>query len=117
MRAIAFVIVFLLLGFILQWIGPWWLHLVAAFLVAFFFGTSERSAFGLGLLGGVLLWGIWAAYLDLQNGGILSRRMGILLGEVPRIGVWALAALLGSLLAGPAAWYGMVVRRSVWPIR
>jgi hypothetical protein len=90
---------------------------LAALLAAFFFLASERRAFSLGLLAGALLWGGLALYLDLRNTGILSRKMGQLLGDVNRPALLALTAAAGGLLAGLAAWFGAVLRRVLWPVR
>jgi hypothetical protein len=90
---------------------PWWSIAVAAFIVSLLVYQSAGKAFVGGFLGLFLLWGGLAWWIDVQNQGILSKKIASVL---PLNGNAALlifiTALIGALVAGAAAITGSLLR-------
>ena len=105
------VIATIIVGGIFQIFFPFWTLAVAAFIVAMFVGGKGPKAFLYGLLGGILLWGFYALFIDIANEGILSNRFGNLLGGLGRPIVLLLTALIGGLLGGFGALTGSFVHQ------
>ena len=68
----------LVLGALAMYVFPWWSIVVVAAVIAFFQTSGNAKSYAAGLVAGGLIWGLWASYLDAQNLGILSARMGAL---------------------------------------
>ena len=66
-----------------------------------------------GFLGGLLLWGMMAFWINEGNEGILATRMGILLGGIGENGIIMATAIWGGLLAGLGALTGNLGRKLV----
>lgn len=81
----------------------WWVIAVAAFLVALLIHQRAGKAFLSGLLGGFLLWGILAWWIDNKNEHILSRRIAEVL---PLGGSPVLLILVTGLVAGLVSGFG-----------
>lgn len=96
MKLIVFLIGLIVLGFLLQLILPWWVLAPLAAILAWGLQLSPRQAFTAALVGGMLLWGGYAIYLD---NGILSARLGQLMGGFSSIWLFLLTSLIGGLLA------------------
>jgi hypothetical protein len=86
----------LVLGFLLQLYLPWWILVVPAALLAWLLELTPRQAFVASLLAGTVLWGAYALYLD---NGILSSRLGQMMGGLSPFWLFLLTALVGGLLA------------------
>ena len=85
---------------------PWWVCGVIAFIVAFALRLRAPSAFLAGLSGVALAWGLAAIWMDIQNAGVLSKRIGELFFGLPAFGILLITALLGGLVGGLGAWTG-----------
>lgn len=75
-----------------------------AFLVAFFIGQKPWLAYFSGFLAGLLLWGLLALWIDIQNEHILSGRMAVLFplrgsSDLLVVVTGVLAAIIGGMAA------------------
>ena len=83
---------------------PWWSLAAVAFVCRALAGLRPASSLLAGLLAGFLLWGAYAGWIDLQNEGVLSVRVGRLFGGLSSSLLVLVTALFGGLLAGLGAW-------------
>ncbi len=87
-------------------LGPWWTGVVVAFLVAAIVQLKPAAAFLAGFIGLGLAWGIAAGIADAENSGILSARIGEMLGGLPGMSLVPITALFGAVLGGLGALSG-----------
>ena len=114
-------LVFVLCGG-LQLVLPWWSLAVVAFGVGLGLAPSGGAAFGAGFGGAGLSWLLPAAWLAVQNQGLLAHRVAQLLplgGSAPAlVGVAGLVAgLAGGLAALAGAWLRLAWRPSAQLVR
>ena len=95
-----------ILSYFAQSFGPWWAGVVVAFLVAALVQLKPGTAFLAGFIGLGLAWGIAAGISDLENSGILSARIGEMLGGLPGWSLIPITAIFGALLGGLGALSG-----------
>jgi hypothetical protein len=101
-------------GGLFQQLLPWYSIALAGFLAAFLVKPSWAGmAFGMGLLGGALLWGVYSAYLSDQNDGLLAMRFGITLGGITPNMMIVITALLGGIYAGLGAICGYWAQKTL----
>jgi apolipoprotein N-acyltransferase len=91
----------------------WWSIAIAAFLIALLVHQRAGKAFLSGFLGVFILWGILSWWIDIKNGGILSKKIA----EVLPLGGSSLllilvTAFIGALVAGFGALSGSYLRSS-----
>jgi len=115
-KIISYVFALFLGGAVVLSLLPWWSLPIFAALLAFLLEVRPGAAILGGVIGGFLLWAGYAGLLNVQNDGILSARIGALLGGVSG-GILVLATgLVGGLFAGLGAltgsWAVPLVRRS-----
>jgi hypothetical protein len=96
MKSIYFLVSLIVLGFLLQQFLPWWILAPVAAILAGLLKLTPRQAFIASLLGGILLWGGYALYLD---NGILSNRLGQMMGDISPVLLFLLPCLIGGLIA------------------
>lgn len=96
LKPILHLIGLVLIGFLLQLFLPWWVIVLPAAGLAWGLRLTSKQAFVASLLGGMLLWGGYALYLD---NGILSNRLGQMMGGLSGFWLFLLTALIGGLLA------------------
>ena len=96
MKSIYFLLGLIVLGFLLQQFLPWWILAPLAAILAWLLKLTPRQSFLASLVGGVLLWGGYALYLD---NGILSSRLGRMMGDISPIILFLLPSLIGGLIA------------------
>ena len=100
-----------LLGFFAHQFFPFWaIAAVAAVVGLLFRYENSASGFGAGFLAALLLWGGYAAWLDIANKGVLSGKMG----EVFQLGgsyLVFLTGILGGMLGGFGALTGALARK------
>lgn len=84
------------IGFLLQLFLPWWIVVIPAAGLAWGLQLTPGQAFLASLIGGMLLWGGYALY---QDNGILSHRLGQMMGDLSSFWLFLLTALIGGLLA------------------
>ncbi|MDF1867040.1 MAG: hypothetical protein P1U70_19560 [Saprospiraceae bacterium] len=113
MKKIIFeILLIIVLGFVAQLFLPWWIIIVVAGLVGFFFKfENSLSSYLAGFLAVSLLWGGFAGFLDASNLGLLSSKMGELFGGMGGSQMIYLTGLLGGILGGFAAMTGTLGRK------
>ena len=111
MKLIINTIATLSLAYVLSLFLPWWAIALAGLLVGLFIKSKTTSSFFGGLLGGILLWGIMAFWLDAGNDSILSARIGVLFGGIGKNGILMVTAVFGGFLAGLGALTGNLGRK------
>lgn len=101
-----------ILMLILQFFTDWWSLAPAALLVAFIKSERAGQAFSVGFISAFLLWGVWALFKDIMNGGILSDRIGALLGA-DFLGpyLFLVSALVAAIVGGVAALTGFYLQQ------
>jgi len=100
----------LIFGGIAHQIFDFWIIVVVAAIVGALLQKSGATSFLIGFVGGAMLWGIVAYRLDSGNMGILSSRVGELLGGIGGTGVLLATLLLGGILGGMGAMTGALGR-------
>ena len=101
-----------LLGLVLQQFFPWWIIVLVAGVVGFFFRAKPWLSFAMGFLAVALLWGTYATWLDWENGGLLSDKMGDLFNRMTGWGLILVTALMGGMLGGLGALTGSLGRQA-----
>ena len=102
-----------LLAFVLGLFLPWWSIAIAAFGVAALIPQKALKAFLSGFLGVFILWGGLAWWIDINNQGILSKKIAELMQIPGKPFVLILpTGLIGGLVAGFAALSGSFLRQS-----
>ena len=100
-----------IVSFFLHQFTPWWTPgLVALCFGAIYNEMSSLKSFSMGFLAIFLLWAIWSIYSNSVNDGILSSRIGDLLGVLNGFSVIVITALIGGLLGGLGAVAGKLSR-------
>lgn len=106
MKSIINLLLFIALAFIAQLMLPWWSLSIIAFLMGMFGGLKPASALVTGLVGGLLLWGMYSFYLNSANDGLLADKIGDVLGGLNALQMVLATAVLGAVLAGLSMWSG-----------
>ena len=104
------IILFILTGYIIQPLTPWWSLAPIALVVVLIFQLSPTKSTIVGFLGGFILWGIVAFLQDNANQGILSSRIGGMLGGLPGLAVPLFTAIIGGITASLGALVGSLGR-------
>lgn len=110
MKIISFTLALVVGGAVGQSLLAWWSLPIIAALLAMAFGLRPTAAVLGGFLGGLLLWGGYAALLNVQNGGLLSARIGELFGGLGGGLLLLITALFGALFASLGALTGSLLR-------
>ena len=103
---------------ILQLRLPWWSTAVLAFAMTFGLAQSGRASFLAGFVGLGLSWLVPAAWLALENNGLLAHRVAQLLplgGSVPVLVL--VTTLVIGLVGGLAGLAGRWLREALMPAR
>jgi hypothetical protein len=103
------------LGFLLTMFLPWWSVVISAFLISFFIKIKGWKAFLAGFIGMIGLWGGYAAFMDIQNGAILSNKVAELFQLSDSNALIYITGLIGGLLGGFGALTGCYFRAIVMP--
>jgi len=91
----------------LQSFFPWWSLVVAAFACGYFMPLRLRiHSLWAGFIAGFLLWSVYALYLNMTNDGLLTTKIGDLLGGVPALSLPVLSGLFAGILSGMGALSG-----------
>ena len=94
-NSIFLILLILIAGRVLDLVGPWWLSLIACFVICAWKVDSGWKGFWIGAGGMVLLWVGSALYLDARDvTGLTSKMSDLFSGSIP-----ALDVLPGSLPA------------------
>lgn len=101
MRNLALVFLMVVVGTVLHQFLPWWSIWCAGIIVGVFLpADGAMRALAVGLLGGAILWGGYATWLNFQNDGIMAERIGTLFGELSPVSLLFVTALFGGLFGG-----------------
>jgi len=111
MRFISTIILTALLAFAATCYLPWWTIAVAAFVIALLLPQKAGKSFLSGFLGIFLLWLCYSFSKDMANEHILSLRMAKLFHLPGSTLFLIVAAFVGGLVGGLAAWAGAALRR------
>lgn len=111
MKFLVSIVLTALLAFIGGLWLPWWSIAIAAFIVSLLVYQTAGRSFVAGFLGLFLLWGGMAWWIDMQNHGILSKKIASVLplNGNPTMLI-LVTALLAALVAGAAAVTGSLLR-------
>ena len=111
MRFIVSIIITAILSFIGGLWLPWWSIAIAAFITAALIHQSPVQSFLSGFLALFILWGGLAWWINMQNQGILSKKIAMIL---PLNGnsflLIIVTAFVGAIVAGMAAISGCFLR-------
>ncbi|MFN7118634.1 MAG: hypothetical protein ACK4TA_17685 [Saprospiraceae bacterium] len=110
MRFALFCVFTLIAGYIGHQFLPWWSIAAMPAIMAFIFRIEVKVSFLGGFLMAALLWGGYAALIDLANDGILSARIGKLFGGVSGFILILLTGLVGGIFGGLGALTGSLGR-------
>ena len=92
---------------------PWWCSAVLPFTISFFAAQNEKKSFLSGFAAYALGWTLLALSKSLPNGGLLARRIAVLMQLPHWTLVLALTAVIGGLLGGMGALSGLLVRKAI----
>lgn len=113
MRNILFATLFVaVLSAALSSVLPWWIVWFAGLGAGVLWPQPARTA-GAAFLGVFALWVGMAFWLDQQNQGILSAKIGGLFRGVQPVLLILLTGLPGGLLAAAGAWLGALLRNAI----
>ena len=103
------------ISFLVQYfnIGPWWSISVIAFVVAALVRLNGFKSFLFGFLAIALLWGAYAFFINGQNEGILSTKIGMLLGGLSSNSLVIISALIGAIVGGLGAMTGSLAQQLI----
>ncbi len=105
------IVVGALLAFALGLYLPWWTIALATFIVSVFVPQSSLRSFLSGFLSIGLLWGLLMVKINAANGSVLASRIAEILPFGGSVTLLILvAALVGGLTGGLAAWAGSLLR-------
>ncbi|MEY3248113.1 MAG: hypothetical protein RL742_156 [Bacteroidota bacterium] len=111
MRNILFAGLFVALATaVLSSVFPWWVVWFAGLGAGLLWPRPARAA-GAAFLGAFVVWSAMALWLDQQNHGILSAKIGLLLRGAQPWFLIVISGLLGGLLAAAGAWFGALLRQ------
>jgi hypothetical protein len=112
-----------IVAFIISYFFTWWGILVVMFFYAAFQKElSAKNAFGIGMTTGILLWSVYAGYLNTANSGFLATKVGDLFAKgIPNTITPAYliqgTALIGGLLGAMGAATGVFARELIYDTR
>jgi len=102
-----------LLAFISGLFFPWWGVAITSLLVAVLVHQKAGKAFLSGYLGVFLLWGGLALWIDIENNGVLSKKIASVLPLGGNsVYLILVTGLIGGLIGGLAAMSGSYLRAS-----
>lgn len=112
MKFLAAIILTALLAFICGLFLPWWGIAIASLLVAVIVNQSPGKAFLSGFLGVMLLWQGLAWWINMNNQGVLAKKIALVLplGGNP-LYLILVTGIVGGLVAGFAAMSGSFLRK------
>lgn len=111
MKFIFKVFLIIVICYFLQGFFPWWIGILAAFIVNMIFESTSLKAFFCGFTALGILWGSYAWYIDHQTAGVLSEKVRTLFSLPASAYLIALTALIGALAGGVGALCGITFRR------
>jgi hypothetical protein len=113
MRFILAVIITVLLAWALHFVLPWWAIVIAGLVTGAAIQTKSGFSFLASFLGGIILWGGMAIFINSGNDGILSDKIGELFGNIGTVGIISVTTFFGGFLAGLGGLTGNLFRQSI----
>lgn len=113
MKIVGSIIAIIILGYIIQFVTPWWGVALATMLVTFLLNKNYWVSFIVGFFAVFLLWGGFALIKDLANESLLSAQVGDLLQGLPSIALIVLTGIIGGLLGGLSGLVGHSARELI----
>lgn len=113
MRFATALIITMVFAFLLHQFLPWWAIVLAGFLAGLIIKIKPFEIFLSTLLGGLLVWGGLALWLNAGNESILAARIGQLFGGIGTIGILVVTALFGGVFAGLGGLTGRLLIRFI----
>jgi len=110
MKIVGSIIAIMILGYIIQFVTPWWGMALATTIVTFMLNKNYWISFIVGFFAVFLLWGGFAMLKDLSNDSILSAQVGDLLQGLPSFALIALTGVVGGLVGGLSGLVGQSAR-------
>lgn len=111
MKGVILAVVIAAIGWAAHSIAPWYGVALLSLVIAWVVGLKPMASMLWAAAGGAVLWGASAAWMNHLNEGILSARVGELLGGLSGSLLVAITALLGAVLAGLGGWLGGLLRQ------
>ena len=103
----------MILGYLLQFVMPWWSIALATMVVTYILNKNYWVSFIVGFFAVLLLWGGFALLRDLANESLLSAQVGDLLQGLPTIALIALTGIIGGLVGGLSGLVGHSARELI----
>jgi len=113
MRLFLTAIIIAILSFLAQGLGPWWSGAVIVLVVVLVMKLKPLPGLAAGFIGLFLAWGVTAGWVDFQNHGLLSTRIGGLFGSLPSLAIVVLTGLVGGLVGAMVGLTAGFITR--WP--
>lgn len=122
-RTLMMIVLMVISGFVLAYLGPWWSPLVSCFLVGGFGFRSCSRAFIGGAVAMIILWVGYAVFIDISDSTGLTNRVGaIFINSIPALKsisgtvliyslLTVIAILLGGLSTISGAIFGSLFKR------
>ena len=96
-----------LLGILAQMLFPWWTIAIVGFWVGYWIADTPAKSFAYGFLSMFLVWSIYAGYLSVANGGLMSETIsGMLGGHLSGTQLIYATGILGGFVTGTATLSG-----------
>ncbi|MBK9735889.1 MAG: hypothetical protein IPO92_13410 [Saprospiraceae bacterium] len=100
MKQLIFVPIILVITYLVQLFGPWWLLTIVCFVVCYYFKLNKFMAFTGSLLAIFILWFVKAFLADANFDEAMSGILGALFGGISDTTVLFLTGLTGGLAGG-----------------
>lgn len=97
---------------LIQKFTPWWTSLIVIGMFTAIMNIPPLRAFLSGLIVLFLIWFGYAFYLDNQNAGLLSAKIGVLFQGLSSIQLLIVTGFLGGIIGGLSALTGSLFRRA-----
>ncbi len=110
MKGILLAAIVAVVGWVVHSIVPWYGMALLSLVIAWVVGLKPVPSLIWAAVGGGILWGAAAAWMNHLNAGILSARVGELLGGLSGSMLVVITAMLGAMLAGLGGWLGGLLR-------
>jgi hypothetical protein len=110
MKGILLAVIIAVVGWAVHSVAPWYGLALLSLAIAWAVGLKPVPSLIWAAIGGGVLWGLSAAWMNHLNEGILSARVGELMGGLSGSMLVVVTALLGALLAGLGGWLGGLLR-------
>jgi hypothetical protein len=104
MKFIIAIILIAVFSFVAGLYLPWWSIAIVSFFVILLIPMRNGKAFLSGFLGIFILWALLAVWIDIQNEGILSKKIMVLFNlNGPSILLIFITSVVGAVVGGLGA--------------